>query len=68
MRNSELFYTKHHLKFSPVFYWCLVLVPFIYSETPNSVGADSIFARCKPHIYSKFSVGDGSPVPRRKAL
>ena len=32
------------------------------------VGADPISARCEPYIYSKFSVGDGFPVPRRKAF
>ena len=59
MRNSELFYTKHHLKFSPVFYWCLVLVPFIYSEAPNSVGSDYISDRWQHTKLRQFSVGDG---------
>ena len=41
--------------------------PFIRCKN-NSVGADPISARYKSRILIKISVGDGFPVPRRKAF
>ncbi len=58
---DNLAYIGFRRRFFSIFYWCLVLVPFIYSEAPNSVGSDSISDRCQHTKLRQYSVGDGFP-------